>query len=161
MEDTILDPFMGSAPFLLQFRLSSQIRGGKNNMLMTKTGRHYPNKSFVAWRQEATEEMDRSIRYAPIPIKLPLADKLRATIAYCPQDKRRRDVPAMLDALWHLIEHIGLIKDDAQIKEVVWREVKQDCCVVVRLEALGETIYVPTEANLPILEATRRPSQSG
>lgn len=42
-------------------------------------------------------------------------------VAYYPGDLRRRDVPGMIDALFHCLEHGGFVKDDSLIKDVTWQ----------------------------------------
>lgn len=48
------------------------------------------------------------------------------TVRYYPGDLIRRDAPALIDALCHLLERCGIVEDDAQIKGLDWQELPLD-----------------------------------
>ncbi|MDH5738704.1 MAG: hypothetical protein OEY77_00095 [Nitrospira sp.] len=96
-------------PFI--FTLRMQIPSGKNAVQITRNGHRYPNKRFKKWRDEAMSQVGNT----PV-FKGPVS----MTVDYTPGDNIRRDVPGLLDALCHLIEKIGTVEDDAQVKCVQW-----------------------------------------
>lgn len=84
---------------------------GKNAVQINpKTGRHYPNKRFVEWRSKFASAFNEFVKQysKTFPIDYPVS----VTILYTPGDKRRRDVPGMEDALWHLLEYYKIVEDD-------------------------------------------------
>lgn len=94
------------------FTLPTQIPSGKNAVLVTRTGQRYPNKRFKVWRDAAIK---------CLPSERPsFAGPVRVIVKYTPGDNIRRDVPGMLDALCHLIEKVGVVHDDAQVKNISW-----------------------------------------
>jgi crossover junction endodeoxyribonuclease RusA len=90
----------------LVLRLKGQVRGGKNNMGRTKTGMSFPKKSFADWRAEAIRQI--KTQFSGEPIAVPCNVRLD----YVAGDKRRRDMPAVLDAVWHVLEKAGVVADD-------------------------------------------------
>lgn len=110
---------------ILDLTLKGQIRGGKNNYLVTKQGRHIPNKRFTAWRDYAVIEIVNQLpsRWRPIE----RAD-LIWLFAYTPEDNRRRDITAILDALFHAFERAGVVKDDSLIRHIFFTTLNPDKC---------------------------------
>lgn len=92
--------------------LWGQIRGGKNNICITRTGHRYPNKKFEQWRAEM-------LRQCP-PVAGPFTGPLHLIVDYVKGDRLRRDLPAMLDALLHLFGKAGYFVDDSQVVQVTW-----------------------------------------
>ena len=90
----------------LILRLTGQVRGGKNNMGRTKTGKSYPKKLFADWRAEAIRQIRTQFHGEPIAVPV------NVRIDYVAEDRRRRDFPAICDALWHALERAGVVKDD-------------------------------------------------
>ena len=90
----------------LVLRLTGQVRGGKNNMGRTKTGKSYPKKLFADWRAEAIRQIRAQFHGEPIAVPV------NVRIDYVAEDRRRRDFPAICDALWHALERAGVVKDD-------------------------------------------------
>ena len=90
----------------LVLRLTGQVRGGKNNMGRTKTGMTFPKKSFADWRAEAIRQI--KTQFSGEPIAVPCNVRLD----YVAEDRRRRDFPAICDALWHALERAGVVTDD-------------------------------------------------
>lgn len=94
------------------FVLQMQIPSGKNAVQITRTGKRYPGKRFKAWRDEAMGQLTYPVTEFTGPVTM--------IVDYVPGDNIRRDVPGLLDALCHLIEKVGLVQDDAQVKSVLW-----------------------------------------
>ena len=94
------------------FLLDCQIPSGKNAVQTTRAGKRYPGKRFKSWRDEAMGQL-------PYPVT-EFAGPVSMIVDYVPGDNIRRDVPGLLDALCHLIEKVGLVQDDAQVKCVQW-----------------------------------------
>ena len=90
----------------LVLRLTGQVRGGKNNMGRTKTGKSYPKKLFADWRAEAIRQIRAQF------IGEPIAVPCNVRLDYVAEDRRRRDFPAICDALWHALERAGVVADD-------------------------------------------------
>lgn len=99
---------------IVSFTLHGKMKSGKNHVQITRTGRRYPNKSFSVWR----DDMLKQINYKGKPLQ----GRVGLSAWYVPGDRLRRDAPGILDALLHLFEKAGILEDDAQIKEVYWRE---------------------------------------
>ena len=106
---------------MLNFTLKTQLKSGKNNMCISRYGNHYPKPEFVEWRSRIISEISQQID----AIKT-LTEDLSIEILYIPQDKRRRDIPGMIDALFHVFEHMRLVKDDYQFKKVLFETVLPD-----------------------------------
>ena len=102
--------------------LTDQIPSGKNAMGVRRDGRHYPKARFESWRSQASFEIMKQKVKLPLTqhMKLPLLGDLTVTISYRTFDNTLRDVPGMLDALWHLLTHTQIIENDGQIKGVAW-----------------------------------------
>ena len=90
-------------------RITGQIRGGKNAMGITRTGRHYAKAPFKLWRDAAVSELRRQLPAHWKPVAMPVSVRLD----YVAGDKRRRDMPAIVDAIWHALEKAGVVEDDA------------------------------------------------
>ena len=90
----------------LVLRLKGQVRGGKNGMGVTRTGRHYAKPTFARWRDDAVRQIHEQF------IGEPIAVPCNVRLDYVAGDKRRRDMPAVLDAVWHVLEKAGVVKDD-------------------------------------------------
>ncbi|MBI4395446.1 MAG: hypothetical protein HY548_00025 [Elusimicrobia bacterium] len=101
-------------PGPLQLTLKGQIPSGKNHMKIDpRTGQHYPNKRFSAWRQAAWVQL-RSQPKAHFNVPC------RIQVDYWPGDRRRRDVPGMEDALCHILEYSQILKDDSLLQDWEW-----------------------------------------
>ena len=90
----------------LVLRLKGQCRGGKNGMGVTRTGRHYAKPTFARWRDDAVRQIHEQF------IGEPIAVPCNVRMDYVAGDKRRRDMPAVLDAIFHVLEKAGVVKDD-------------------------------------------------
>ena len=112
-------------PLWARLILEGQVRGGKNNMKINfRTGTHYPTPEFAAWRNRACAEIMAQKRKQTI--KFPLDQELACDIDYTPSDNRRRDIPAILDAIFHVLERSGIVADDALIKHLTFRTRQKD-----------------------------------
>lgn len=108
---------------IIELRLTGQVRGGKNNMKISRQGFHYPAPEFVAWRNKATGQM---MEQRPAGFK-PITDRsLSWQFIYTPEDNRRRDVPAVLDAVFHCLERAMIVADDCLIKQISVNELPAD-----------------------------------
>lgn len=88
--------------------ITGQIRGGKNNICITRTGRRFPNKEWAKWRDAAVSEIKRQLPTCFKPMDIPINMRLN----YIAGDKRRRDMPAILDSIFHIVERAGVVVDD-------------------------------------------------
>jgi len=91
-----------------QITITGQIRGGKNSVQTTKTGRRYPNKVWAKWRDAAVREVAAQIPKGWKPISEPTNIRME----YWAGDNRRRDMPAIIDAAFHVLEKAGFTEDD-------------------------------------------------
>lgn len=98
----------------LKFHIEGQLKSGKNNMLTTRAGKHYPNPKWAVWRDEVMnqlwEQNSRPTITKPCSI----------VVHYTAGDNRRRDVPGMMDALWHCLERAKIVSDDKFFANVKW-----------------------------------------
>jgi len=97
----------------MRFRIKGQVSGGKNNMGVTKTGIHYPKKKFVEWRTQAEWQLKKQIK--AMPDFETITEPSDAVIHYVSGDLRRRDCTAIMDALFHVLERMNIVKDDTFI----------------------------------------------
>ena len=77
-------------------------------MGVTKAGRHYAREPFKIWRNAAVAEIRRQMPSQWIPI----AEPCNVRLIYVAGDRRRRDMPAVIDAIWHVLEKAGVVADD-------------------------------------------------
>jgi Holliday junction resolvase RusA-like endonuclease len=112
--------------------IRGQVKGGKNNMGVTKTGIHFPRKPFKLWRDDAVKQVASQHNQPTI------IEPCKATIEYYAGDRKRRDIPAILDGIWHVLERAGVVLDDSLIKSVYLTGGydKANPRAVVRLEAI-------------------------
>jgi Holliday junction resolvase RusA-like endonuclease len=90
--------------------INGQIKGGKNNMKMTKSGRHYPSPEYEAWRDDVLWQLKPQLK--PFKEFLPITTPVSIIVNYFAENKHRRDAPAIIDSLWHVLEKSGIVKDD-------------------------------------------------
>ena len=91
--------------------ITGQIRGGKNSVQTTKAGRRYPNKVWAKWRDTAVSEVVAQIPKGWRAISEPTNIRME----YHAGDKRRRDMPAIIDAAFHVLEKAGFTEDDTYL----------------------------------------------
>lgn len=99
-------PFAG-----LTLTIKGIIRGGKNNMIVTRTGRHYPKPAWAKWRDETVANVSGQLPRNWRPINKPM----NITLHYVAGDKRRRDMPAIIDSIYHVLEKAGVVEDDTYL----------------------------------------------
>ena len=92
---------------LAKFKISGQCPSGKNAIIVTRTGHRYPSSRFSAWRNEAMVEINKQLKVLH-PIDYPVS----VHIVYTAADRIRRDMPGIIDALWHVIEKCQIVTDD-------------------------------------------------
>ena len=92
----------------LSLTIEGQIMGGKNNMIVTRSGMHFPKKSWATWRDQAVKQVKAQLPrgFAPFDCRMDVR------LDYVASDKRRRDMPAIIDAIWHVLEKAGVVTDD-------------------------------------------------
>jgi Holliday junction resolvase RusA-like endonuclease len=88
--------------------VTGQIRGGKNNMIVLRSGIHIPKKEWAKWRDQKVAEVKAQLPKGWKPIDKPTNFSLK----YVAGDKRRRDLPAIIDSLYHVLEKAGVVADD-------------------------------------------------
>lgn len=99
---------------MIKFTITGQVRSGKNNMLITRSGRHYPNPSWALWRDQVVRQLRD--QWGDITVAYPC----EMVGLYWAGDLRRRDVPGMIDAIFHCLEKGNFVKDDGLIRTVNW-----------------------------------------
>lgn len=129
--------------------LQAQIPSGKNQVrtlyAVEKDGRKVPRKipdaRFVFWRELAGHEILEQRALWPAQFKKRLAQPVRLLISYHPLDNRVRDLPGMLDALFHLMVWTNILADDRWIRGVHWDYLNRTDgpCVKMRLEVCEES----------------------
>lgn len=87
---------------------TGQIRGGKNNMVVTRTGHRFPKPEWAKWRDLEVMNIRRQLPAGFKMIEIPT----NISLSYVAGDKRRRDMPAIIDAIFHVLEKAGVVKDD-------------------------------------------------
>ena len=97
----------GVFPFAI--KIPGQIRGGKNNMVVTRTGLHFPRPEWATWRDQVVALIKLQLPRYWVPISEPCG----VFLEYVAGDKRRRDMPAIVDSIFHCLEKAGVVKDDA------------------------------------------------
>ena len=88
--------------------ISGQIRGGKNNMIVTRSGLHFPKPEWAKWRDEAVAQIKRQLP----PCFKPMDVQINMRFRYVAGDHRRRDMPAIIDSIFHVLEKAGVVVDD-------------------------------------------------
>ena len=97
------------------FKIKGIIRGGKNHINITRTGQRYPNREWAKWRDMTVSGIKRVM-----PNGLIFDAPVEMWVQHIPSDKRKRDLPAMIDAIFHCMEKAGLITDDCLVKNITW-----------------------------------------
>lgn len=92
----------------MKITIESQIVGGKNNLIVTRSGRRVPRAPWARWRDRTVREVRGQLPRGWKPITTPTG----ITLEYWAGDKRRRDMPAVLDAIFHILEKAGVVADD-------------------------------------------------
>lgn|SRR3990167_3110531 len=99
----------------IEFTIWGGIKGGKNNYIVTRSGRHVPRPDWTRWRDKVV----RDLKFYAAQIKHEIITiPCYIYFGYFPPDKRRRDVPAILDSVFHCLERAGIVQDDFLFKNV-------------------------------------------
>jgi Holliday junction resolvase RusA-like endonuclease len=101
----------GPAPVSLRIVICGIVRGGKNNICITRTGHRFPNKKWAQWRDEAVTQVKDQLKLGFQTITEPVNVRL----TYVAENHRRHDMPAILDSIFHLLERAKVVEDDVQI----------------------------------------------
>lgn len=104
---------------VIRFTFEGHQTSGKNQQGRTRSGHVYPKQVFVSWRDSFGQQF--LMQKQPWSRYFPLSEPVVIWITYVPGDARIRDVPGMEDALWHLFEWVGFLKNDTYLQGVVWR----------------------------------------
>jgi Holliday junction resolvase RusA-like endonuclease len=126
-------------PLVLGLRLIEQIPSGKNSVLILRNGQRAPRKRFREWRDAAWREL--LVQLGEHRRALPLTEPVHLEVSYAARDRRRRDVPGMLDALLHLLERAEVIQDDAQVTGVSWVPAPETQVPCVMMEIRSEVSH--------------------
>lgn len=100
----------------IKLKLNKLSGVGKNNFGVTRKGIHYPKSGFVKFRNECLSQI-----YSQKPLKSFLSP-VCMRIWYNPPDKRKRDSTAILDALFHILEKAGILKDDSLVEKIDYQK---------------------------------------
>ena len=105
----------------MSFILKGQCKSGKNNMIVLRNGMHIPKKDFVEWRAKMVKQI-----YEQRPPVGPIDQPCSIDIRYVPGDLRTRDIPGMVDALFHVLEYSKTVRNDFLFKNLVWKTLPLD-----------------------------------
>lgn len=114
-------------------------------MQISRDGHHYPLKSFVIWRTSVLNQLRAIEQCAPI------AYPCRIEFEYYRGDNRKRDVPGMMDALFHCFERSGLIEDDKLFVETHWFDKgldREKPRVLVQIDLIADS-HAPSNVRAP------------
>ena len=91
--------------------ITGQVKGGKNNIVICRNGNRFPKKEWAQWRDSKVAEvrlqLPRGFQVITVPVNV--------CLDYVASDKRRRDMPAIIDAIFHVLEKAGFCADDTLI----------------------------------------------
>jgi len=90
-----------------KYTITGQVRGGKNNLTVTRTGHRFPNAKWAKWRDVAVKEI-----VAQRQGRAQITEPVNVRLDYYAEDRRRRDMPAIVDAIFHVLEKAGVVADD-------------------------------------------------
>ena len=109
----------------MRFVLKGQVRGGKNNIIVTKEGRRFPNPQFKAWATQAHYQLcSQTVQYR---YQLPIdSHEYSWVFLYTPEDNRRRDCTAVLDGVMHVLESAKIVTDDRYVSNLSFETTKPD-----------------------------------
>lgn len=101
--------FPESNPRPICLRITGQIMGGKNNIGITRTGKRYPKAKWAAWRDSTVADIRR--QKAEIGFET-ITTPVNMRLEYTAAGHRRRDMPAIVDSIFHVLEKAGVVADD-------------------------------------------------
>lgn len=98
---------------MITFNLNGWMVSGKNSVKGDPVDGHkYPNPRFEKWRNMMSRQVWVQRQGLKVLFKKPTRVEFR--VDYWRGDNRRRDIPGMMDALFHLMECCNIVEDDAQ-----------------------------------------------
>jgi hypothetical protein len=114
----------------MTFKLMGQLPSGKNRIIVTRTGKRFPDPKsrFPGWRDDVMKQIAEQMSWIPnLGIGYwPVTEKCGLVVDYTPGDRIVRDVPGLLDALCHVLERSGVVKNDGLIRDCQWHEFPMD-----------------------------------
>ncbi len=96
---------------IFTFTFDGQLPSGKNSIIITRTGKRFPSKRFSDWKKLAIPKLKLEMQDYGLD-NFPILKPCSVFIDYIPSDRRRRDVPGVIDAIWHVLEKCGIVSDD-------------------------------------------------
>ena len=104
---------------MIEFTILGQVKSDKNHMQITRSGRHYPLPAFAKWRDDVIRQIDH--------INVLTFDKpCSIQFSYWKGNLIKRDVPGMIDAIFHVLEKAKFITDDSLFVNVHWLDMGLD-----------------------------------
>lgn len=103
----------------IELRFEGQVRGGKNHIGITKKGHRFPLKTFANWVRSVRHDIE--VQYRLHNFRFPQVKPMKVSILYVPGDRKRRDIPAILDAIFHVMEKAGVVKDDCLLEDIEFK----------------------------------------
>lgn len=135
----------------LEFTFYGKMKSGKNGIkIHPVTGVHYPTPQFKVWRANIIRQINA--QHAAVPI-FPKRTPLQITIRYWPGDLIVRDATGVMDALWHVFEHMKMVKNDGLIQQVDYQQMP--------LDRVNPRCYVKLETIDAPLDEEGRPCRQG
>lgn len=107
-----------SPPFHYHFAITGQLPSGKNQVQMLwRRGniQRVPNKTFTNWRAAAGLQLLAQPR-PTLPLSAPIT-----LIVDWPGNRIVRDVSGQTDALFSLLVHMHILKNDGLVYDLTWR----------------------------------------
>lgn len=98
------------------FNFRGGLVGGKNMIQTAYVGGRkirYPTANFKRWREDFGNQLWGQKLGFKLPVEVPVWFK----VDYHPHDRRSRDIPGMMDALFHLMEHCHVVADDKLFRQ--------------------------------------------
>ena len=77
-------------------------------MVVTRAGLHFPKPEWARWRDITVARIRSQLPAGWLAIGKPC----EMTLNYFAGDKRRRDMPAIVDSIFHCLEKAGVVTDD-------------------------------------------------
>ena len=100
----------------MRLEITGPIKGGKNNYLVLRNGMHVPRPAWKMWRDEVVARLaEQGQKFECITVACDV------TIDYRAGDMRRRDIPAIVDAIFHCLERAKILTDDFLVKDLTFR----------------------------------------
>ncbi len=113
----------------LHLELRGQLPSGKNRQILRATGANgavsrHPAVRFERWRADAARQL--LVQLQAWRILLPIAVPVLLYVWYWPGDRITRDRSGIQDALYHLFEWSGIVRNDKWIEDPIWRTMPLD-----------------------------------